>query len=228
MVALGAALMSKYPPGKHPNSLAALKPFKTGDSRRQCGAPSFGRQITSAMNELARTNEQGDAVYTESDLNEIIGNVRSSHARVIAAREILRARLGTFDKIGRIPQAANSLERIYDRTDGRPTQTIRLEAKTTRTAIEIKADIKALIVSDPGIADLLRKTAEPVLDGLESSIETAEEVPEKKRLPAAARAAEDTAIKNIANAKAKPEPKDPPEAAKAPDRRPPDDISAWM
>ena len=167
--------------GSHPNSLANLKPFVGGgDPRRHVGAPSFGRQITSAMNELARTNEQGDAVYIESDLNEIIGNVRSSHARVIAAREILRARLGTFDKIGRIPQAANSLERIYDRTDGRPTQTIRLEAKTTRTAIEIKADIKALIVADPGIADLLRKTAEPVLDGLESSIETTVEVPEKK------------------------------------------------
>lgn len=224
--------MSQYGPGQHPSSRSNLIPFKDGfDARRRPGAPSLGREITCQMNQLGASDGEGNAIYTEDDLNEIIGDVRASHARCIAAKEILRARLDGFDTIGRVPRAANSIDRLMDRTDGRPTQMIKLEAKTTRTAIEVKADIKALIVADPGIAELLRSTAAPVLAELERPLDSTTEavsVPEKKRLPAAARKAEDTAIKNIANGKAEAELKDLPEAAQLPDRPVPDDISSWF
>ena len=74
----------------------------------------------------------------------------------------------------------------------------------SRRAIEVKADIAALIVANPGIAELVQGVSPPAL---EPPIETATprlDVPEKKQLPAAARAVQDP-----------PKPKA-------------DDLSAWM
>ena len=146
--------MSAYPKGRHPNSLAALKPF-TGrdDPRRRPGAPSLGREITCQMNELGRTDDEGNALYTEDNLKEIIKDVRASHARVIAAREILRARMEGFDRIDRVPKAANSLDRILDRTDGKPLQTVRIERKPDRRPEEIHMEILEMVSRQPEMLD---------------------------------------------------------------------------
>ena len=222
--------MTRYAQGHHPASRAALVPFTgANDPRRHCGAPSFGREITSAMNHLASEDDQGQALYTEEDLKKIIADVRAPHSRVIAAREILRARLGTFDKIGRIPQSSDSLERILDRTLGRPVQTIRVQAEPARPAAEIKQEIAALIADDPALSGLVREMSPPALESPIAIATPRVQVPEQKpALPAVARAVQEPAKPQEKPAEDKPEPPDPPEAAKPPERRPPDDISAWM
>ena len=247
--------MTKYARGHHPASRAALVPFTgASDPRRQPGAPSFGRQITSAMNELGRTDDQGDALYSEDDLEAIISNVKSSHARVIAAREILRARMPGFDRIDRIPKAGNSIDRIMDRTDGKPLQTVRIERKPDRRPEEIHMEILEMVSRQPEmldqpwlslkLVDMARQSAtfrerlRPILEvhrpEMVASIQppidtTAEEVsvPEKKATPVLAAAVTEPA-KAKESVKGKPKPKDPPEAAKAPERPQPDDFSAWM
>jgi hypothetical protein len=105
-------------------------PFRKGyDPRRRPGSPSIGRQITAYMNELGREDDDGNAVYTESDLKAIIKSAKSSHAKVIAAQDLLRAREEGYDKIGRIPKAADSINRIMDRTEGKAKVVMQIEHK---------------------------------------------------------------------------------------------------
>ena len=114
----------------HPNSLANLTPFAKGhDPRRAVGAPSLGREFTADLNELGRKDDNGDAVYPVSELERIIESPKSAHSKVAAAQEILRMRLAGYDKMERVPKAADTLNRVCDRTDGKPT--VRIETTVT-------------------------------------------------------------------------------------------------
>lgn len=153
----------EYGPGEHPNSRAALEPFRPGfDPRRRIGAPSLGREVTAYMNMLGAEDQDGQALYPEAELRAIIQDPRSAHAKVIAAQEILRARLEGFDKIGRVPQAANSIDRIIDRTDGKPTQRIEVTRPKDRTLEELGDDLVRLLTENPALLDSVRVQVELV------------------------------------------------------------------
>ena len=94
-----------------------MKGFAKGhDPRRHVGAPSMGRQITSYMNYLSEEDEDGNARFTEADLQAIIRDPKSSHPKVIAAQDILRARMDGF-------------ERPLPQRDGREVQPLQGEAR---------------------------------------------------------------------------------------------------
>ena len=127
-----------------------LHDFKGGyDPRRAVGAPSLGRRITAKLNEYGREDENGNALYPEAALREIIDNPKSAHPNVIAAGEIVRARMDGFDKIERVPKAANSIDRIIDRTEGKPTQTIRVETQVVPPPAEAWADLIDALIALP-------------------------------------------------------------------------------
>ncbi len=128
-------------------------PFRKGfDPRRRPGSPSLGRQITAYMNELGREDADGNAVYAESDLKAIIKSPKSSHAKVIAAQDLLRAREDGYDKIGRIPKAADSINRIMDRTEGKAKVVMQIEHKQP-SADDLYTQLLAYLGRHPALLD---------------------------------------------------------------------------
>ncbi len=118
-------------------------PFRKGfDPRRRVGSPSLGRQITSYWNLLGEEDGDGNARYSKSDLKAIIKSSGASHAKVIAAQDLLRAREDGYDKIGRIPKAADSINRIMDRTEGKPKVVMQIEHKQ-RSLDDVRAELLA-------------------------------------------------------------------------------------
>ena len=128
-------------------------PFRKGfDPRRRVGSPSLGRKITSYWNLLGEEDADGNAAYTESDLKAIIKSPKSPHAKVIAAQDLLRARADGYDKIGRIPKAADSLNRILDRTEGKPKVVMQIEHKQ-RSLDDIRAEMLSVFAQHPALLD---------------------------------------------------------------------------
>ncbi len=127
-------------------------PFRKGfDPRRRVGSPSLGRQITSYWNLLGEEDDDGNARYSESDLKAIIKSPKSSHAKVIAAQDLLRARADGYDKIGRIPKAADSINRIMDRTDGKPVQSVVVARVDVRDPEQLRAELMDLMEQNPEV-----------------------------------------------------------------------------
>ena len=134
------------------NGYPNLARFGTGfDPRRHVGAPSLGRQITSYMNELGSEDVDGNAKYTKSDLKAIIKDQKSSHPKVVAAQELLRARVEGYDKIDRIPKAADSIDRIMDRTDGKPVQRVEVAQVDARDPEQLRVELMDLIEQFPEV-----------------------------------------------------------------------------
>ena len=167
----------------HPQALANLSkcvPFRKGyDERRHVGAPSLGRRVTAYLNELGKEDDEGDCVYTVADLKVIIKNPKSPHAKVFAAKEILRSRQDGYDKLDRIPKAANSLDRICDRTNGKPT--VRMEIRHEPPSVDVlrsrmlelyaehpqlldQPELQAAIVVEARRSDTFREMARPIVE----------------------------------------------------------------
>ena len=139
--------------GEQPTVATTGVPFRKGfDPRRRVGSPSLGRQITSYWNLLGEEDDDGNAVYTESDLKAIIKSSKSSHAKVIAAQDLLRARTDGYDKIGRIPKAADSINRIMDRTEGKAKVVVQIEHKD-RSLDDIRAEMLSVFAQNPSLLD---------------------------------------------------------------------------
>ncbi len=153
--------MSEIPPinvaeGKKRHDISDYGvPFRKGyDPRRRAGSPSLGRQITSYWNLLGEEDDDGNAAYTESDLKAIIKSSKSSHAKVIAAQDLLRAREEGYDKIGRIPKAADSINRIMDRTVGKPTVRMEVKHEQHRSLEQLDSELAALLEREPALLDV--------------------------------------------------------------------------
>ena len=167
---------------------ATLVPFKPGyDVRRAVGAPSLGRQITAYMNSLGREDEEGNAVVDAKELRAIARDGKAPHAKVMAAKEILRARMDGFDNIGRVSKAADSIDRICDRTEGKPRQTIHVEHESTQGQLELAQTRLQQMLLDPRLPALVE------LAKREQADESAPVPTEAEVLPAA----EDAAPKDI-------------------------------
>ena len=154
---------------KKPHNIAPFGvPFRKGfDPRRRAGSPSLGRQITSYWNLLGEEDDDGNASYSESDLKAIVKNPKSSHAKVIAAQDLLRARTDGYDKIGRIPKAADSINRIMDRTEGKPKVVMQIEHKQ-RSMDDVRAEMLALYAQHPALLDQPVITASVLVEARKS------------------------------------------------------------
>ena len=151
------------------------EPFSKGfDPRRHVGAPAIGRVFTSYLNELGMENEDGTAKYPLAELKNITQDPKSSHPKVMAAEDIMKARSKGFDKNNRIPKAADSLNRMCDRTVGKPVQSVMIAQVETPNLTEMRAELVDLIAQNPDARLLLEslgaKSALP--DGLLESMES--------------------------------------------------------
>lgn len=117
--------------GKHPNARAHQ--FKPGESGNPAGRPrsSAGATIREWINELADK--------TEAHVRAVIADTDSPAAKVIAARRVLNAMLDSSTwkvvkdkdsgeeelyRTGESPGPAMDFDRIMDRTEGKPAQSV--------------------------------------------------------------------------------------------------------
>ena len=130
--------------GESPASIGSR--FKPGpDSRRGNGSPSAGRSVTLYLNSLCKENDDGTCKYSPNELRRIARDPKSPHARVIAAKELLRCRSDGYDKNGRTPKAADSIDRLHDRTVGKPSIHVEVEDKRPRSLEQVTQDTARLV-----------------------------------------------------------------------------------
>ena len=127
----------------HANSLANLKPhrFRKGhDPRRRVGARSAGATIREWWNILCEEDEDGRALYDDDELRRIADDPKESHPKRFAAKEILQAQEEGLTKFGK-RLGSDSLDRIMDRTEGKPVQTLHVEKEETPSLDETENNL---------------------------------------------------------------------------------------
>jgi len=127
----------------HPKSLANLKPhhFKKGhDARRRIGARSAGATIREWWNTLCEMDDDGYALYDDEELRCIADDPKESHPKRLAAKEILQAHEEGLTKFGK-RLGADSLDRIMDRTEGKPVQMLHVQQQKMSTPDELMDDL---------------------------------------------------------------------------------------
>ncbi len=139
----------------HPNSLANLKPhhFKKGhDSRRRIGARSAGATIREWWNTLCETDDDGYALYDDEDLRRIADDPKESHPKRLAAKEILQAHEEGLTKFGK-RLGADSLDRIMDRTEGKPVQMLHVQQERIPTPDEAMDALVRILNEHPDVLE---------------------------------------------------------------------------
>ena len=155
--------MSQYGRGGHPASQANLVShrFQPGhDPKRNPGRP-IGQSIVEALNQLDAADAEGDAIYDLPKLKELAGHDKTRPSLAYAARLLVDAREGGFDKIDRHPKALASMREIMDRTIGKPAVTVE---HTHRTKLSWD-DLSAALADTPDVRQRLRATLDK-LDGI--------------------------------------------------------------
>ncbi len=141
--------------------VANLTPWKPGQSGNPAGRARGGAYISEWLNALLIVDGDGRPRYTKADLERIVADDDAAPAMVIAARRILSAmRDGKLPRGGADPEPGRDFDRIADRTEGKPTVTIKHEAPPQRTPEEILEEIRALEAAHP---ELLRQAQPPAL-----------------------------------------------------------------
>ena len=121
----------------HPNSLANLKPFPPGVSGNPAGRPKAGAVIAEWMDAMA--------AYTPEQLREVMGDPSAPAAKVAAARTWLDGISSDRNAAGS-PIAGAEVDRICDRTDGKPQQRVELKHDgTLRTVADGQSEATRLL-----------------------------------------------------------------------------------
>lgn len=129
--------MAKQKRNLSPKQLANLRPFVKGEPS---GNPK-GRPRTPAGLTLREwLNEMVDK--TETQIREILEDPKASAAKIIAAQRVLNAmqdsamyreKNGELFRVGDTPGPALDFDRIMDRTEGKPAQTVNANVQGTMT-----------------------------------------------------------------------------------------------
>ncbi len=163
---------------RHPNSLAALQPFRKGDDpRRKSGSPAFSRRVLACLNVLADCDADGKALTDLPTLQAIAKDGKTEHARGVAADILAHVRTVGWDAISRQPKMLSTLSWLFDRQLGKPLASLEVTHSVVRTATEVMADLmrvlpKILVTpqgqamlteavrQQPDLADILHKIAD--------------------------------------------------------------------
>ncbi len=153
------AIEQKHPRGKHPNSLANLRPWSPGQSGCPSGQRASGAYVAEWRNAMLGVNDDGTARYTRADLEAVVADDAAPPAKIIAAVWILNCmKTGQNWVIGKdgepIParmdtEPGRERERLMDRTEGKPMQHVVIEPAPARTPDEIMAQIRAFEAAHP-------------------------------------------------------------------------------
>ncbi len=129
------------------------------------GPGSAGASVIEHYNCLASSDKSMD------ELRAIGARDGEIISRRLAAKSLHRALRNAIAKNGR-PVAADDLDRILDRTDGKPTQRIAVVSVTRRDPAQIREELQQLLSDQPALAESLGLpithepiTAEPITPG---------------------------------------------------------------
>ena len=147
----------EMPRGTHPNSLANLKPgqFNKGFDPRRGNAPPLGASYIEWMNRLAVEKPNGKARYDENALKKIAKDPKAAAARRYAAQTMLRAFSDGWHK--HLPLAGSDLDRIADRTIGKPVQAVHVEHSSTEARLTAASARLQEILTDPRLPGLIEQ-----------------------------------------------------------------------
>lgn len=122
----------------------ALRSWQPGQSGNRAGRKSIGASFADWLNVLgSSTAEEWKVIADDPSLP---GDKR------LAAKSLLRSLSDAY--FNATPLAANDLDRICDRTEGKPTQRVEV-AKVERDPQSIMADMAALLAAHPALAQKL-------------------------------------------------------------------------
>ena len=113
-----------------------------GVSGNPRGRPNAGAAYREWLNQM-----EG---WTEAEIRAVADDPDEPASKRQAARSHLRAL--EDGRYHAVPLAANDLDRICDRTDGKPTQRVEV-ACVDRDPEEVRAELAALLAANPGLAE---------------------------------------------------------------------------
>jgi hypothetical protein len=156
------------------NSLNNLRPpWKPGQSGNPRGRRKGEASVTEWINAFMVVSEDGRPNYTEADLERICNDPNEGLAKKIAAHRLLGAakdgdrfavdRRGKVYPAGTDPEPGRDFDRICDRTEGKPIQSVRVERVEDRDPEVILAEIRALL-RDPELARLVTENRQLAAD----------------------------------------------------------------
>ncbi|MCH8343025.1 MAG: hypothetical protein IH983_03460 [Planctomycetes bacterium] len=155
------AIEQTYPPGKHPNSLANLRPWPPGQSG--CPQRNNGAYISEWRTAMLGVKDDGTARYTKADLERIVSDDAAPPAKVIAARWILNCmKSGENWVIGKdgkpMPARIDSepgreRERLMDRMEGKPPQQLIIQHQPAEKPAVLADELVALLDQQPELVD---------------------------------------------------------------------------
>jgi hypothetical protein len=162
-------------------------PWTPGESGNPAGRRAAGAYLSEHLAALMIEYQDGTPKYTRADLEAICEDPAAAPAKVIAARRVLGAmkdegrfaldRRGKAHPAGTDPELGRDFDRIADRTEGKPIQSVRVEHVQDRPIAEIIADIQKLLAADPELAALLRESTDPDLAKLATDRDIIAELP---------------------------------------------------
>lgn len=154
-----------YPHGKHPNSLANLRPFPPGQSGCPGGSRRGGAWISEWVNTMLGENDDGTGRYTNADLDSVLADDAAPLAKKVAAVIVLNSlKTGENWVIGKggellsarmDPGPGIERERIMDRIEGKPVQHVKVTQQAP-TLDSLEAELRAMCDQDPTLPGRMR------------------------------------------------------------------------
>lgn len=132
-----------------------LRPWPKGVSGNPRGRPKLGLTILEHYNAIGDAMERG--AMTVADLDTIIDSDPNGNRR-IAASSYKRAMSTGYHNA--TPLAANDLDRIMDRTAGKPTQRVEV-VQADRDPETILRDLEAILSNEPRLAAEIARALPP-------------------------------------------------------------------
>ena len=146
----------------NPASLANLvAPFTgKGDPRNGPGgrAPNAGASMIDWYNRLTST----DPPISDDELRRIGSSDKEPIPKRQAAKSLLRSLDDEYAKNGR-PYAADDLDRVLDRTEGKPTQRVAVETREYKDPAALRVELTEILAKHPELLASLGDSAARLL-----------------------------------------------------------------